>query len=141
MLSLLIERREPRRMRIKLNSISFDASSLNNIFGTIFYVEALTAICLALQLSINFFDISPYYHETIQELVLGRWLRESVVHKSDFVMYTKCGIFPSTCDRALSTVPSTSRCPLPCVNRVLCSSMLPTFPDCTLYFKVPCASC
>ncbi len=73
---------------LAVSRIGFGASPLGDVFGTTDPAEGLTAVHRAIDLGINFFDVSPYYGNTLAEERLGKAL---VGRRSKVVLATKCG--------------------------------------------------
>jgi L-galactose dehydrogenase len=73
---------------LRVSSIGFGASPLGNEFGAVGEVEGTRAVHEAIELGINFFDVSPYYGRTVAESRLG----QALLGKRDkVVLATKCG--------------------------------------------------
>ena len=73
---------------LRVSPIGFGGSPLGNEFGTMTDGEGMRAVHEAIDLGINFFDVSPYYGRTVAESRLGQALlgkREKVI------LATKCG--------------------------------------------------
>jgi L-galactose dehydrogenase len=68
--------------------IGFGASPLGDVFGPVEQSEADRAVHRAIASGINFFDVSPYYGNTLAERRLGHALRG---HRSRVILATKCG--------------------------------------------------
>jgi len=69
--------------------LSLGAASLGSVYRDIDEAEGLRTVETALDLGINFIDVSPYYGLTKAELVLGRALRE--VQRDRYILATKAG--------------------------------------------------
>jgi L-galactose dehydrogenase len=74
---------------LAVSVLSLGASSLGGVFGEIDEDEGIRAVRVALELGINFIDVSPYYGTTRAETVLGRALRG--VPRSQYYLATKVG--------------------------------------------------
>lgn len=74
---------------MKLPVLSFGASSLGGVFHTIREADALKAVFTALELGMNFIDVSPYYGHYKAETVLGKALKE--IPRDSFLLSTKVG--------------------------------------------------
>ncbi|HZO89777.1 MAG TPA: aldo/keto reductase [Chthonomonadaceae bacterium] len=74
---------------LRVSALGFGASPLGGVFGEIEEDEGIRAVRAALDLGINFFDVSPYYGLTRAETVLGRALRG--VPRDRFLLATKVG--------------------------------------------------
>jgi L-galactose dehydrogenase len=73
---------------LQLSVIGFGASPLGGVFGPSDAREGKTAVHLAIDNGINFFDVSPYYGLTLAEERLG----QALLGKRDrVVLATKCG--------------------------------------------------
>lgn len=73
---------------LRVSVIGFGASPLGNEFGAVDPKEAESAVRIAVEQGVNFFDVSPFYGRTLAEERLGTALagrRERVV------LSTKCG--------------------------------------------------
>jgi len=75
---------------MKVSSLSFGASSLaGGVFRPVEEPEAIRAVATALDLGINFIDVSPFYGITKCETVLGKALRG--VPRDSYFLATKVG--------------------------------------------------
>ncbi len=74
---------------LRVPVLSFGASSLGGVFRSIDEGEAIRTVRVALELGMNFIDVSPYYGATKAEAVLGRALRG--VSRESYVLATKVG--------------------------------------------------
>jgi L-galactose dehydrogenase len=77
------------RTGLDVSVLSFGASSLGGVFRATDDSESIRAVRTALDLGINFLDVSPYYGATRAESVLGRAL--SGVPRESYVLATKVG--------------------------------------------------
>ncbi len=77
---------------LQVSVIGFGASPLGNEFGAVDEEESRRAVRCALDVGINFFDVSPYYGRTLAETRLGEAL-EGTRHRA--VLATKCGRYDS----------------------------------------------
>jgi len=77
------------RTGLKVSTLSFGASSLGGVFHEVDEAEAVRTVHTALDLGVNFIDVSPYYGATKAETVLGRALRG--VARSRYLLATKVG--------------------------------------------------
>ena len=84
-----MEQRELGHTGMKLSRISFGASSLGAVFHPLKEKEGIRAVHTALELGINFIDVSPYYGHLKAERLLGKALRE--VDRSRYYLSTKVG--------------------------------------------------
>lgn len=76
------------RTGLQLSAIGFGGSPLGNEFGAVDPEQSRLAVRCALDVGINFFDVSPYYGRTLAETRLGEAL-EGNRHRA--VLATKCG--------------------------------------------------
>src|SRR5512135_3675594 len=74
---------------LKVSALSFGASSLGGVFREVDENEGIRTVHLALDLGINFIDVSPYYGLTRAETVLGKALRE--IPRDRYYLATKVG--------------------------------------------------
>lgn len=74
---------------LKVSVLSYGASPLGGVFGETDDNEGIRAVHEALDLGINFIDVSPYYGATKAETVLGRALRG--VARDRYILATKVG--------------------------------------------------
>jgi L-galactose dehydrogenase len=74
---------------MRVSALSFGASSLGGAFRNIDEAAGIRAVRTALDLGINFIDVSPYYGLTKAETVLGRALQG--VPRDRYFLATKCG--------------------------------------------------
>jgi L-galactose dehydrogenase len=73
---------------LNVSILGFGASPLGNEFSTIDPQEGQRAVHCAIDLGINYFDVSPYYGRTLAETRLG----EALVGRRDrVILATKCG--------------------------------------------------
>jgi L-galactose dehydrogenase len=77
------------RTGLNVSALSFGASSLGGVFGQIDEGECVRTVHAALDLGINFIDVSPYYGATRAETVLGRALKG--VPRDRYFLATKVG--------------------------------------------------
>jgi L-galactose dehydrogenase len=68
--------------------IGFGASPLGDVFGPVDPAEGGRAVASAIDLGINFFDVSPYYGATLAEERLGHAL---MGRRDSIILATKCG--------------------------------------------------
>jgi L-galactose dehydrogenase len=74
---------------LSVSVLGFGGSSLGGAFRQTDDAEAIRTVHVALDLGINFIDVSPYYGATRAETVLGRALRG--VARDRYVLATKVG--------------------------------------------------
>ncbi|HTL68705.1 MAG TPA: aldo/keto reductase [Lacunisphaera sp.] len=77
------------RTGLQVSVLSFGASSLGGVFRATDDAESIRTVHTALDLGINFIDVSPYYGATRAETVLGRALRG--VARDRYYLATKVG--------------------------------------------------
>jgi L-galactose dehydrogenase len=73
---------------LKVSVLGFGASPLGDVFGRINADEGIRAVHCAIDLGVNFFDVSPYYGLTLAEARLGQALRGK---RDRVILATKCG--------------------------------------------------
>jgi len=90
------------RSGLDVSVIGFGASPLGNVFADVSSSAAAKAVVSAIEQGINFFDVSPYYGNTLAEERLG----EALVEKREQVLLaTKCGRYgASTFDFSAGTI-------------------------------------
>jgi L-galactose dehydrogenase len=74
---------------LKVSALSFGASPLGSVFEQIDENVGIKAVHTALDLGVNFIDVSPYYGLTKAETVLGRALK--TVKRDRYYLATKVG--------------------------------------------------
>lgn len=84
-----MEYRELGRTGLRVSALSYGASPLGSVFRAVDEAEGIRAVHLALDLGINFLDVSPYYGLTLAETVLGRALK--TVPRDRYLLATKVG--------------------------------------------------
>src|SRR5436305_9613414 len=77
------------RTGLRVSVLSFGASSLGGVFRATDDTESIRAVGTALDLGMNFIDVSPYYGATRAESVLGRAL--AGVPRDRYLLATKVG--------------------------------------------------
>jgi len=77
------------RTGLTVSVLSYGASPLGGVFRNTDDAEGIRAVHTALDLGINFIDVSPYYGATRAETVLGRALR--TVSRDRYYLATKVG--------------------------------------------------
>src|SRR5215212_2606696 len=73
---------------LEVSVLGFGASPLGDVFGRINADEGIRAVHCAIDLGVNFFDVSPYYGLTLAETRLGQALRGK---RDRVILATKCG--------------------------------------------------
>lgn len=81
--------RELGRTGLRVSQLSYGASPLGDAFGSIDDNTGIRAVHTALDLGINFIDVSPYYGATKAETVLGRALKG--IQRDRYLLATKVG--------------------------------------------------
>lgn len=99
------------RTGLNVSILSFGASSLGSVFRETDDAESVRTVHTALDLGINFIDVSPYYGATKAESVLGRALRE--VSRDRYYLATKVGQY-ATDDRDFSAARITQEFEVSC---------------------------
>lgn len=84
-----MEYREIGRTRMEVSALSFGASSLGSVFRDTKESEAIAAVHTAVEMGMNFIDVSPYYGHYKAETVLGKALRE--IPRDKYYLSTKVG--------------------------------------------------
>src|ERR1039458_3057781 len=74
---------------LKVSALSFGASSLGGVFKPVNEAEAIRTVHTALDLGINYIDVSPFYGYTKAETVLGQALKG--VPRDRYYLATKVG--------------------------------------------------
>ena len=81
--------RQLGRTGLNVSVLSFGASSLGGVFRATDDSEAIRTVHTALDLGMNFIDVSPYYGATKAETVLGRALKD--IARDRYLLATKVG--------------------------------------------------
>ena len=74
---------------MKVSELSFGASSLGGVFHSIKETEGIDAVFTAIDLGLNFIDVSPYYGHYKAETVLGKALKD--IPRDKYYLSTKVG--------------------------------------------------
>ncbi|MEP1448991.1 MAG: aldo/keto reductase [Paraglaciecola sp.] len=74
---------------LNLSQVSYGASPLGSVFRNISEKEGIKTVHTALDLGINYIDVSPYYGDTVAETVLGKALKG--IPREQYVLSTKAG--------------------------------------------------
>ncbi len=74
---------------LKISVLSYGASPLGGVFGQIDESEGIRTVHTALDLGINFIDVSPFYGLTKAEMVLGKALK--TIPRDRYYLATKVG--------------------------------------------------
>ena len=83
-----MEYRQLGNTSLRVSIVGFGASPLGDVFRTTDPAEGDAAVRYAIDRGINFFDVSPYYGQTLAESRLGGALQG---HRDNVVLATKCG--------------------------------------------------
>jgi aryl-alcohol dehydrogenase-like predicted oxidoreductase len=81
------------RTGLQVSVLSYGASPLGSVFRDVDQSEGIRTVHTALDLGINFLDVSPYYGLTKAETVLGKALRG--VPRESYILATKVGRYGS----------------------------------------------
>lgn len=84
-----MEYREIGRTGMNVSALSLGASSLGSVFRDTKESEAIAAVHTAVEMGMNFIDVSPYYGHYKAETVLGKALRE--IPRDRYYLSTKVG--------------------------------------------------
>ncbi len=84
-----MEYRDLGKTGLKVSALGFGASPLGGVFGDIDEAKGIRTVHAAIDLGINFFDVSPYYGLTWAETVLGKALKE--IPRDRYYVATKVG--------------------------------------------------
>jgi L-galactose dehydrogenase len=84
-----MEYRKLGKTGLSVSALGFGASSLGGVFRKVDESEAIRTVHTALDLGINFIDVSPYYGLTRAETVLGKALKG--VPRHAYYLATKVG--------------------------------------------------
>jgi len=76
---------------LSVSTLSYGASPLGGAFGSIDEAEGVRTVHTAIDLGINYIDVSPYYGNTKAETVLGKALKE--IPRDAYYLATKVGRF------------------------------------------------
>lgn len=74
---------------LNVSCLSFGASALGGVYGEVDEPEGIRAVHTALDLGINYFDVSPAYGATAAETVLGKALKG--IPRDRYYLSTKVG--------------------------------------------------
>lgn len=74
---------------LNVSILGYGASPLGNVFGQVSEPDGIRTVHTALDLGINFIDVSPYYGLTLAEQVLGKALKP--IPRDRYVLATKVG--------------------------------------------------
>jgi aryl-alcohol dehydrogenase-like predicted oxidoreductase len=79
------------RTGLKVSVLSYGASPLGGVFGAIDEAEGIRTVHTAIDLGINYIDVSPYYGDIKAETVLGKALKE--IPRDAYYLAAKVGRF------------------------------------------------
>jgi len=74
---------------MKVSALSFGASPLGSAFRPVTEADGIRAVHAALDLGVNFIDVSPFYGLTVAESLLGKALKG--IDRKKYYMATKVG--------------------------------------------------
>jgi len=74
---------------LRVSALSFGASSLGGVFRNVKESEGIRAVHIALDMGVNYIDVSPYYGLTKAETVLGKALKG--IPRDKYFLATKLG--------------------------------------------------
>ncbi|GAB3958503.1 aldo/keto reductase [Spirosoma harenae] len=91
---------------LNVSLLSFGASPLGNVFNEVSEAESIRAVHTAIDHGINFFDVAPFYGDTLAEQRLGKALKGK---RDSIVLATKCcrygnGVFDFSYERVLRSI-------------------------------------
>src|SRR3954454_18480260 len=84
-----MEYRQLGKTVLQVSVLGYGASPLGGVFRDVDEPEGLRTVHIALDLGINFIDVSPYYGLTRAETVLGKALRG--IARDRYFLATKVG--------------------------------------------------
>jgi aryl-alcohol dehydrogenase-like predicted oxidoreductase len=129
------------KTNLKVSVLSYGASPLGGVFGSIDEAEGIRTVHTALDLGVNYLDVSPYYGNTKAETVLGKALRG--IPRETYYLATKVGRFgPGEFDysaqRVIASVDaSLKRMGVDCVDVIQCHDIEFTTPEKILNETLP----
>jgi L-galactose dehydrogenase len=101
----MVEYRDLGKTGLKVSVLSYGTSSLGSVFRSIDEAEGIRTVHTAIDLGINFIDVSPYYGLTKAETVLGKALKE--IPRDAYYLATKLGRYgDAEFDFSASRVPT-----------------------------------
>ncbi|WP_128544236.1 aldo/keto reductase [Larkinella soli] len=94
------------RTDLDVSILSFGASPLGDVFDITDEAEGARAVHYAIDHGINFFDVAPFYGDTLAETRLGKALKG---RRNDLFLATKCGrygngVFDFSYDRIMRSI-------------------------------------
>ncbi|MBN8825125.1 MULTISPECIES: aldo/keto reductase [unclassified Spirosoma] len=89
-----------------VSQLSFGASPLGNVFNDVSEDESIRSVHTAIDQGINFFDVAPFYGDTLAETRLGKALKNK---RNSVFLATKCcrygnGVFDFSYNRVLQSI-------------------------------------
>ncbi|GLR69841.1 aldo/keto reductase [Agaribacter marinus] len=81
--------RQLGKTNLKLSTVSYGASPLGSVFRNISEKDGIKTVHKALDLGVNYIDVSPYYGATVAETVLGKALKG--ISRDKYILSTKAG--------------------------------------------------
>jgi L-galactose dehydrogenase len=84
-----VKRNPLGRTGLEVSALSFGASALGGVFGSVDEAEAIATVHAALDAGISYFDVAPAYGGGRSETVLGKALKG--IDRSRYVLSTKVG--------------------------------------------------
>jgi L-galactose dehydrogenase len=101
-----MEYRKLGKTDMSVSLLSFGASPLGNVFDETNEEEGFRAVHAAIDHGINFFDVAPFYGDTLAETRLGKALKTK---RNSVFLATKCGrygngVFDFSYDRILRSI-------------------------------------
>ncbi|GAB3318703.1 aldo/keto reductase [Larkinella ripae] len=101
-----MEYRKVGKTDMNVSLLSFGASPLGNVFDETDEDEGRRAVHAAIDHGINFFDVAPFYGDTLAETRLGKALKTK---RNAVYLATKCGrygngVFDFSADRILRSI-------------------------------------
>ncbi|MBD2753010.1 aldo/keto reductase [Spirosoma validum] len=91
---------------LNVSLLSFGASPLGNVFNETDEGEGIRAVHAAIEHGINFFDVAPFYGDTLAEQRLGKALKNK---RDSVLLATKCcrygnGVFDFSYERVMRSI-------------------------------------
>lgn len=91
---------------LNVSLLSFGASPLGNVFDETNEAEGIRAVHTAIDHGINFFDVAPFYGDTLAEVRLGKALKTK---RNAIFLATKCcrygnGVFDFSYERVMRSI-------------------------------------
>ena len=98
--------RQLGKTNLNVSQLSFGASPLGNVFNDVTDAASIRAVHTAIDQGINFFDVAPFYGDTLAETRLGKALKNK--RDSVFVATKSCrygnGVFDFSYERVLRSI-------------------------------------